>query len=101
EDGIRDFHVTGVQTCALPICSGARCPSAPCTTGRPPPPASSPATCADWAARTLTPSPSPAAAGEGRATTDAGRVRAPASPPTPRSEERRGGKEGRAAWSTI
>src|SRR5207342_417822 len=23
EDGIRDFHVTGVQTCALPIC-GAR-----------------------------------------------------------------------------
>src|SRR5690606_39989160 len=21
EDGIRDFHVTGVQTCALPICS--------------------------------------------------------------------------------
>src|SRR5690606_39798426 len=22
EDGIRDFHVTGVQTCALPICSG-------------------------------------------------------------------------------
>src|SRR5690606_40473373 len=24
EDGIRDFHVTGVQTCALPI-SGKRC----------------------------------------------------------------------------
>src|SRR6266511_1752131 len=24
EDGIRDFHVTGVQTCALPI-SGRRC----------------------------------------------------------------------------
>src|SRR5690606_40616274 len=23
EDGIRDFHVTGVQTCALPICPGA------------------------------------------------------------------------------
>src|SRR5690606_40095843 len=23
EDGIRDFHVTGVQTCALPIWSGA------------------------------------------------------------------------------
>src|SRR5690606_39625426 len=22
EDGIRDFHVTGVQTCALPICQG-------------------------------------------------------------------------------
>src|SRR5690606_40888737 len=23
EDGIRDFHVTGVQTCALPICTAA------------------------------------------------------------------------------
>src|SRR5215475_14404232 len=23
EDGIRDFHVTGVQTCALPICESA------------------------------------------------------------------------------
>src|SRR5690606_39794069 len=23
EDGIRDFHVTGVQTCALPICGRA------------------------------------------------------------------------------
>src|SRR5690606_39519120 len=26
EDGIRDFHVTGVQTCALPICSQSRLP---------------------------------------------------------------------------
>src|SRR5690606_39797466 len=25
EDGIRDFHVTGVQTCALPISRGIRC----------------------------------------------------------------------------
>src|SRR5207302_7240650 len=25
EDGIRDFHVTGVQTCALPICPPASC----------------------------------------------------------------------------
>src|SRR5690606_40285717 len=24
EDGIRDFHVTGVQTCALPICEEDR-----------------------------------------------------------------------------
>src|SRR5690606_40164090 len=24
EDGIRDFHVTGVQTCALPICKSSR-----------------------------------------------------------------------------
>src|SRR5690606_40532975 len=27
EDGIRDFHVTGVQTCALPICSSNNGPS--------------------------------------------------------------------------
>src|SRR5207302_5144184 len=26
EDGIRDFHVTGVQTCALPISIGMLCP---------------------------------------------------------------------------
>src|SRR5690606_40598074 len=25
EDGIRDFHVTGVQTCALPILLASRC----------------------------------------------------------------------------
>src|SRR5690606_41026286 len=28
EDGIRDFHVTGVQTCALPISAGADASSA-------------------------------------------------------------------------
>src|SRR5690606_40568206 len=27
EDGIRDFHVTGVQTCALPIYYDSRLPS--------------------------------------------------------------------------
>src|SRR5690606_40838245 len=27
EDGIRDFHVTGVQTCALPIYAGSGCGS--------------------------------------------------------------------------
>src|SRR5690606_40270390 len=33
EDGIRDFHVTGVQTCALPICLAAGVsgsPARPC-----------------------------------------------------------------------
>src|SRR5690606_39951114 len=39
EDGIRDFHVTGVQTCALPISpmpalSAASVPSAPSPTPR-------------------------------------------------------------------
>src|SRR5690606_40783724 len=28
EDGIRDFHVTGVQTCALPICANWLSPRA-------------------------------------------------------------------------
>src|SRR5690606_40639673 len=32
EDGIRDFHVTGVQTCALPIC----CKGASISTFQPP-----------------------------------------------------------------
>src|SRR5690606_13818545 len=31
EDGIRDFHVTGVQTCALPISSGQGAGSLPIT----------------------------------------------------------------------
>src|SRR5690606_40313761 len=29
EDGIRDFHVTGVQTCALPICGIRAIPGRP------------------------------------------------------------------------
>src|SRR5690606_38395661 len=33
EDGIRDFHVTGVQTCALPISSTERKPK-PCSCSR-------------------------------------------------------------------
>src|SRR5438874_1834930 len=35
EDGIRDLYVTGVQTCALPICSSK--PSRGCRPGRGPP----------------------------------------------------------------
>src|SRR5437870_12349215 len=41
EDGIRDGHVTGVQTCALPICSLAAPPaSEPARPARESPPAS-------------------------------------------------------------
>src|SRR3984893_5673488 len=37
EDGIRDGHVTGVQTCALPICGAARlAPAGPAGHARPP-----------------------------------------------------------------
>src|SRR5690606_40240935 len=39
EDGIRDFHVTGVQTCALPISGGDPTPpSSPTTDPAPSPP---------------------------------------------------------------
>src|SRR5690606_40799884 len=84
EDGIRDFHVTGVQTCALPI-------STPIRPRRP----SSPR--APWAR-------------SGEATTSGLRPTfvVPSSPPTVRiqsgahvmrSEERRVGKECRSRWS--
>src|SRR5256885_3241833 len=33
EDGIRDYKVTGVQTCALPISGSPRCCFAPCVPG--------------------------------------------------------------------
>src|SRR5690606_40661367 len=51
EDGIRDFHVTGVQTCALPILSSASpmpfgSSNANCRTPRPFPPES----LLDWSA---------------------------------------------------
>src|SRR5690606_41195913 len=35
EDGIRDFHVTGVQTCALPIFTGRVCGPSPQTRAPP------------------------------------------------------------------
>src|SRR5437870_1328253 len=77
EDGIRDGHVTGVQTCALPISLGVDDPSRSCkvntTSGSSTPRARrSSATCR-W----------------GRASAAAGR----------RSEERRVGKECRSRWS--
>src|SRR5207253_7808927 len=65
EDGIRDGHVTGVQTCALPICPPARSGCRPADPARQPDRAGG-----------------PARAGPAR------RDRA-------RSEERRVGKEGR------
>src|SRR5690349_25154130 len=67
EDGIRDLYVTGVQTCALPICcAGAqwRRRGAACRPGR-------------WSARPPSPAPPPGSA-HGR------------------SEERRVGKECRS-----
>src|SRR5690606_39667847 len=49
EDGIRDFHVTGVQTCALPISRRATGSSPGCGPGRAPP--------AAWPAAVRAPAP--------------------------------------------
>src|SRR5256885_12670567 len=87
EDGIRDYKVTGVQTCALPIWMTLR-----------------PARAADWARRTETvvlPSSCPGLV----MTTLFSRwstlkyISAPRSIWNARSEERRVGKECRSRWS--
>src|SRR5690606_40013426 len=91
EDGIRDFHVTGVQTCALPISPTHRAPSAsegfprrPHTTK----PLTGPALPAPGSQSPLTAKP----------------PRTPGTPctrppPRSRSEERRVGKECRSRWA--
>src|SRR5256885_2984519 len=86
EDGIRDYKVTGVQTCALPICmtrsAGSRSPSSGDSSSRK---ASWSMTWAAHAIGTVGP-------------LNAKRSRSPASD-TRRSEERRVGKECRSRWS--
>src|SRR3989442_7135570 len=83
EDGIRDADVTGVQTCALPICRttnpkvGGSIPSGRATFPR------------SWA--TAPRRVGPQCAGFVRDALIIGAV--------PRSEERRVGKEGRSRWS--
>src|SRR5690606_40120088 len=88
EDGIRDFHVTGVQTCALPI-SLSRASSRRCTKA---------STSACWhclhpAARS--PSP-PTLISDASSAIPTG---TPSTTSVPRSEERRVGKECRSRWS--
>src|SRR5262249_57090334 len=73
EDGIRDWSVTGVQTCALPI--------SPPTARSWPPPAR---TAQPGSGTFLPPSQLPDRDDDGR---------------SPRSEERRVGKECRSRWS--
>src|SRR5262249_57039920 len=84
EDGIRDWSVTGVQTCALPIWSGAAPP--PC------PPASVPTQNGSgiWAEVNRS---SPCAT---RARRSAARLTAACASGGRGSGERRGGEEGRA-----
>src|SRR5690606_40991703 len=79
EDGIRDFHVTGVQTCALPICVPC-CSTAPGCTRR--------SSTASRAWRSWTCGASAGAGFCARAAADG-----------LRSEERRVGKECRFRWS--
>src|SRR5690606_40371974 len=88
EDGIRDFHVTGVQTCALPICDRR---AAAATGPR--------AAVRDRGGVELD------AHGLGahrrlaeRRRTARGRPARPARGDERRSEERRVGKEGRSRW---
>src|SRR5256884_3384773 len=89
EDGIRDVAVTGVQTCALPISTGARRPCAACVRSEP-------------CARARAP-------GCGRSCSTPTWIAMPLScatrtppcgcPRRLRSEERRVGKECRSRWS--
>src|SRR5256885_17060447 len=80
EDGIRDYKVTGVQTCALPI-SRRTAPSTWRAPSRPPDSVESSSTAMPCRRRR--------------------RVRSAASSkrPAPRSEERRVGEECRSRWS--
>src|SRR5690606_40788582 len=85
EDGIRDFHVTGVQTCALPISFKTRSCGVPCPVDKSQPRSGTRTNCAITAKPAMTASPI-------------------ALPPSKtyfrmRSEERRVGKEGRSRWS--
>src|SRR5690606_40313814 len=99
EDGIRDFHVTGVQTCALPIWSvpGPRAVCARSTGGLCP---------VHGGLRPVHGGLRPV---HGRSTGGLravyGRVRKRSRASTTnwwsRSEERRVGQEGRAGWSTY
>src|SRR5205807_5860173 len=76
EDGIRDYKVTGVQTCALPISAAGRPEARP---GR-------------------RPRAGPRAAGGRRRPGPAGAGRTARPRRCRRSEERRVGKEGRSGW---
>src|SRR5262249_59759810 len=88
EDGIRDWSVTGVQTCALPISTLISHWLLECSTAPPPPQTKT-------RARTMQPARLPIHDMLQHA------ARSPREAflrSTPRSEERRVGKEGRTRW---
>src|SRR2546430_4116714 len=86
EDGIRDLTVTGVQTCALPICSAPVVSELWETTGRPLPVAGS------------TPQVRSCSIPTGKPVLRARSMRSPQLP-LYRSEERRVGEECRSRWA--
>src|SRR5690606_39679596 len=92
EDGIRDFHVTGVQTCALPISARSNFHA-----DRDVPMTRAPTIRASWSAASPTPLPtawirttSPARSRRS--------VKSASCAVRKRSEERRVGKEGSGRW---
>src|SRR5688572_30981449 len=89
EDGIRDLTVTGVQTCALPISSEPKRPLGRVPSSAPGLRPSAPVVSLSVAAtHHLRPRLS-------------FRARCPSGRSSPRSEERRVGKECRSRWSTY
>src|SRR5436309_6637504 len=97
EDGIRDFHVTGVQTCALPISLRRRNRRSCHRRGCRGPPRGEPRPrewpCPNRSLRTSRPPCAGAVPSAGRASAGSGRDDA-----LFRSEERRVGKECRLGW---
>src|SRR5256885_8056725 len=99
EDGIRDYKVTGVQTCALPIFSR---PSDSGVTSSSSTPLTSPARTAPWiAAPTATTSSglTPLCGSLSKISVTICWTRGIRVEPPTRSEERRVGKECRSRWS--
>src|SRR5690606_40986747 len=90
EDGIRDFHVTGVQTCALPIYGATGQGDGPAAASMPTPPA-------NLAAGQVKAGTSPTQLYYRIAAGIPGDQGQPAMPAF-RSEERRVGKECRCRW---
>src|SRR5690606_39700869 len=94
DDGIRDFHVTGVQTCALPICR--YCPGVVPTAWRKVVANTLRDMPATWASSSSVHSRAGCACIATSASRSLGCDRPDSRPPrTWRSEERRGGEEGR------
>src|SRR5207249_8930234 len=97
EDGIRDRNVTGVQTCALPICIAGPQPPEASSWAAPEPAPPQPAPVSPARAESTTQVTRPPSGGQ----SDAMHVMATLLVSQLRSEERRVGKECRSRWSAA